>query len=400
MDNLNIVNITKKTALLLMAVYFTTVTVISYKTEYYQISNFTFLAFAGMVMLYRAEKNSVIMSKFYFLAIPFLAFSVMSYYWAIEKSIVISRNSTYLNLVFLCIIIINIIETTKDFKFALKSFVAASVLMCIYTYLFYGFDNIKLMMLQGERIGGEINQENAFGLICGLGFVISICYGVFDNNKKYYLYSALLAISILMTGSRTSILTILIILGAVIVLNTLSKKIIGTVILLITLSIVLSLISQSEYLSFIFDRFEMFGNFFKTDNINIADLSTKTRFEMMKYGLKWFSQNPIIGYGTQQYDILYATTFGRLKYAHNWHIQMLVDHGTLGYILLIMMFILPMKKSLKYVRKNTESAVVFLLLLFLLINGMGNMFNSQKVFWIAIGLCFSYLYVYRDEGEK
>lgn len=397
---ISVADFTKKTALLLMAVYFASVMIFSYKTEYFKISNILFILFAGMVILYRIEKISIIPSNFYIYVVIFLVYSITSFYWAIYQPLVISRSRTYLNLALLAVMVINIIENNKDLEFALKTFAISGAAMCIYTMVFYGMDNIREMMLMGERIGGEINQENAFGLICGLSFVISASYAAFEKKIIFFAISILLAFSILLTGSRTSILTIFLVIAMILFFNSNSKKTMRIIASIAVFAVIFHFLSQSEYFSFIFKRFELFSNFFSNESgMEMVDGSTETRFQMMSVGIKWFLENPIIGYGTQQYDYLYLQNFGQLRYAHNFHVQMLVDHGILGYLLVIQLIFAPVKLAFSNYKKNTVSKIILMFIAFLVISGMGNQFMSHKVIWITFGFIHSYIYVYKKRKK-
>lgn len=391
-------DVVKNISLLLMFLYFAAVMILSYKTEYFQIANITFVLFGGMVILYRIIKISIVYSSFYVYSLIFIVFGVMSYYWAIEKSVVTPRVETYFSLIILAIIIINIIEDEKELSFAFKSFAIAGGLMCIYTILFYGFDEIKMMMMEGQRIGGEISEENSFGLICSLSFSFCIGYAMFEKKKIFLLTSLLLAISVMMSGSRTALLGIIFSFALAIVLNTTSKKIIGTVITITVLIIVLNTLSQSEYFSMIFNRMESLRNIFDSgNNMVTADGSTEVRFEMIKYGLRWFKEKPIVGYGVDQYNILYEINFGQRRPSHNFYVQILVEFGMVGFILWMWLFGELMKGSYKLIKESTESKIVFIAVTHLLLMGFGNMYTSEKVFWITLGLCFSFCRVYYNK---
>lgn len=399
--NIKLVDAIKYFALIFMFLYFIAAMVFSYKTEYFKISHIVFAIFAGFVILYRITRLNIAFSKLYIYMIVFVLFATMSYYWAIEKSVVSERVSSYFSLLLLSVLIINIIETPKDLAFAFKAFAISGGLMCAYTFLFYGFDEIKMMMLEGARLGQEINEANSFGFICGISFTISTCYAVFDNKKIFYILSVLLAVSVIMTGSRTATVGIVFSAMLIVILNATSKKIVSTAVFVIAFAIVYNLLIQSEYFQMAFQRFELLGNIFEDgNNMAITDNSTETRLDMMRYGLLWFKENPILGYGVEQYSMLYEMNFGRRRPAHNFHIQMLVEFGIIGFIIWEGMFISIIKDAYKTIKKRTESKVVFITVSFLILMGFGYMFTYDKIFWITLGLCFSYFYVYRNDYKK
>ncbi len=396
-DSLRISNVIKWFSGFFMFIYFCAVMILSYRTEYFQIANIIFVLFSGFTILYAIINLGIKNSAFYYFASIFLVYATSSYYWAIEKNIVVTRVSTYFNLCLLGIMIINTVETKRELRSAFKGFAIAAALMCLYTFFFYGFDELKIMMIEGERIGAEINESNSFGLICSLGFSVSICYTIFEKSKIHLLISVLLMVSVLMTGSRTAFVGIIFILALAIILNTDSKKIMSTVATVAVIIIAFTWLSQSEYFSVIFERMEFMENLFdKGNNMSMVDNSTETRLNMMKYGWEWFLKNPLLGYGTDQYNILYMQSFGMLRPSHNFHIQMLVEFGIIGFILFEYMFFYLIKKSYSILRYNTESKIVFITVSSLVLIGFGNMYTSEKVFWITLGLCFSYLNAYSN----
>ena len=392
-NKLRIIDIFKNMSLVLMALYFSAVMILSYSKEYYRIANLIFVLFAGCVFMYRIMKLEIKNSEFYYYMGSILVLSVMSYFWAIDKSYVLSCTKVYFNLFLLAITIINIIEEKKEIKFALKALAFAGVAMCIYTILFYGYGNMVEMLKEGERLGGDINQTNVFGFFCVISFAILITYAIFDKKISYYFLVAVLAICALTSGSRKVIISMALIVALIVILNTNSKKVIGSVIVIMISIYLFSIASQSIYFAKIFERFDEFKGVFSENGV--TDSSTALRLNMLRKGLEWFSQRPVLGYGVNQFDILYEYTYGLRTYSHNFYIQQMVSYGVAGLTLYLVMFTKILKNIKKHIKESTEAKVLFILTILFIINGFVMEYSKEKIFFIILGIGFAFINVYK-----
>lgn len=398
-DKLKLLDVVKVTSMLLLFLYFASVLILSYDKELYVISNMMFFLFAGMVIFYRLIKVSAVSTKFYIYIILILSFSIMSYYWAIDKPIVTSTTKTYFNLTLLAIAIINILESERDIKYALKALAISGVAMCIYTIFFYGFDEMLMMMQAGERLGGEINQENMFGMFCTLSFAILISYAVFNKKTIYYVLSAIPFLCSFTSGSKKVLIALVVTFALLVILNTTSKKIISTVILITVAIIVWNFLSQSEYFSNVFERFDSFRNLFEKGNtMSRTDGSSKIRMNMIKFGWELFVKSPIWGYGTYQFNQLHLENYGWYVYSHCFYIQALTSYGLIGLYLFVGMYVDFIKASFKHLKTSTEAKIIFILTVLMMVNGLGAEYSTEKIYFIILGIGFAFVNVYKNKS--
>ena len=71
----------------------------------------------------------------------------------------------------------------------LKIIMYAGIIFSVYVIMYYGVGEYFNKLINGERIGTEINNVNAIGLQTSISVIIAIFYGLYKNRKSYFLLS-------------------------------------------------------------------------------------------------------------------------------------------------------------------------------------------------------------------
>lgn len=88
-------------------------------------------------------------------------------------------------------------------------------------------------------------------------------------------------------------------------------------------------------------RMESLINLFTGHGLDSYDMG---RQEMIYYGLNFWAQKPLFGYGINNYQILYAGISGRYVYSHNNYIEILVNVGMIGFVAYYAYYIYLLRK--------------------------------------------------------
>jgi len=392
-----------KFSIFLLFLYIVSIYICSYNDELNFISHALFAAFFGVSALYIMLRQTIIFSKGIYMHIVFLALITLSYYWVIKDVTSFGRISTVTLLIVLLLLVTNIIIDKNKIDILIKLIFFAGIIMCLYSLIFYGFEETILSLASESklRLGKEINQENIFGMICSITTVIGLYYAYYKGEGIYYFFTLIPVIYSFSSGSKK---VLLILLGLVIILI-LSKKdtnifssIIVSILSIAAVIILVNYLIKSDL--YIFQRFKTFLNIF-SNNRSELDGSTVIRYDMIKSGIKWFIKNPVFGYGTDQYAILYHQTYGAYKYSHSNIIEILVNHGIVGFAVYYSTYIYMFKYICRAVKRNCEHSVLMLLLFMVLV--ILNLFTVvlyEKIIFILYGLILSYINIYKIRLQK
>jgi len=90
-----------------------------------------------------------------------------------------------------------------------------------------------------------------------------------------------------------------------------------------------------------------------------VDTSASIRDVFIENGKRWFLEEPILGYGLNNYKVLNGPATGRTVYAHNTFIEMAVNLGVVGLVWYYSAYVYLIQKLLKGLKNNQFN--VFLL---------------------------------------
>ncbi|HHX70320.1 MAG TPA: O-antigen ligase family protein, partial [Gallicola sp.] len=263
------------------------------------------------------------------------------------------------------------------------SVVVAGYALVIYSFYIYGFTNIVKAILAGERLGSEISQTNKFGMYSATATIGCLYFAIGKNRKIFYILSILPFFLILASASRKAILMIP--LGVFLLIVFKYGIRLKFVFYAVIMLFVFFLILQLPFLDYIKSRLISMFNLFVGDQV---DGSTLARKEMIIFGLKQFSKRPILGYGIDNFRILYGE-YARETYAHNNFVELLVDLGLIGFLIYYLMYIyLFLKLIPRAFGKNNMSIFILIILCIMLIMDIGRVSYYSKIMYIIFTFGF------------
>ncbi len=336
------------------------------------------------------------LAPYIFWYIAFGILGAISFFYALNVSYVL--DSLYVLMVTL-VVSFSFIQFAQDYSKIIRILAFCAYLPVLLIIYLIVTGNI---FITSERLG-----ETLFGNANNLGMVmmITLCcifWFMVYGKKKYLITNILLAVSyflvIALTGGRKFIFIPFIFLSLVLFLKAWQEKKLTSFAYLLLFAIIVFvcvwlIINVPVLYAQIGVRFEGLINFMVG---NQADTSTIYRFMMVREGWFWFLENPIIGYGLNNFRVRFSDILPDASYAHNNYIEVLFDLGIIGGIIYYSFYIYIIAKLIKIRNDPTGLRNFFLaFMLALLIFEVGGVTYIQRFIQMLIALASAYLVIYK-----
>lgn len=361
-------------------------------TEKVKYSEIILLLFMGLEFL------DVIKTKKIKYCIPIIIVFIFAFYcflsnfWAINSELAIDRAKTLFVLSVFLLVTYNFFSNIENGEDKLlKMIMYAGTIFSIYVIMYYGIGEFISKLMNGDRIGEEINNVNSIGLQTSMSVIIAIFYGLYENKKGYFLLSIIPLLVSLGTGSRKVI--ILIVLGIILlfilkreekinIMRT-TKKIITFIVIIIAFIYVI----QLPIFSTIYERMEMTIN--GVTGQGEFDHSTELRENYIKAGIDQFLKTPFLGVGIANSSYITMQAVGRATYLHNNYVELLATTGIIGFCLYYSVYfyiIINCIKMLKTKNKYINVVLVIFLVNMILEYGMVSYYSKSIYIYILLGI--------------
>lgn len=385
--------------------YICSLYVVAY-SAYVFICDLLFLGSLGFSLLnFLISKESFKIDATFFCLLLFVCYAMITTFWAECDTGVFGMILTLIQLFGFYIIVRLNISDEKDLRNILWAVYIGSLIMCLYTIVFYGPAEIFQRILAGMRIGQEINQVNAMGTYCTILNIMTLYYIMFE--KKYWCFLVLPISVFVMLGCGSRKAFLLMALALLLLFMFKSKKgvllrfmAVGCV-LLIALYLVLQFADrESNYFLY---RIAQVFEIFQDNQADLTDVSLADRSSMITYGLELWSENPIFGYGPEQFEYHYSLLRGLRRPPHCTYIQILVGYGAIGFSLFYGLYVFVFTKLIPMIKKQRKySILMFTFITVFLANDFGANMLNNKYLYLFFGIYAAYLAIKLDEekGEK
>jgi len=364
-----------------------------FQVVFFQIPNMLFVLGAGMIgfilldaLMTRTNITKSLTSElilWFLFAFTSLAFGLMV---AVSLENLLSTIIDFFEFLFLMFVIVYISNKDRSINFFVDVFIALAI-TCAITTIFWGVDYDH-----GRITMGLSNNPNTLGITMALG----ICCVLFKLNLKNLGYSIaafsailLLIYVCLLTGSRKSFLSILLIIiywFAFVVYKDIKavrfgEKVKGLLAIMLVLVagyyILLPYFSDSVLLSRLTVLFES---------------GSEVRESMYSEAFDLFKQSPLVGVGFNNYRALSVFQ----TYSHSTYAEALACTGIIGCILYFTPYIMLLFRYWKMVTSNSDALFIkqarvmlgmFCVLLFL---GVGVIHFYRITSTIAFGMLIAF----------
>ncbi len=356
------------------------------KVKYSEIILLIFIVLEG-IRIIKTKKIKCCIPIIIMFAFAFYCF--LSSFWAIDpdKSILMSK-TLFILCIFLFIGYNFFLNLDNGEDKLLKIIMYSGIAFSIYIIIYYGIGNYFTRLMNGERMGAEIDNVNIIGLETSISFIISIFYGLYDNKKIYYLLSIIPLIIALGTGSKKVIIIVTIGILLMFLLKrdekiNLKNKI-KKIVTLIIIFLIFVLIMKLPVFSNIFKRFESLINI--TRGEGVVDNSTRLRKAFISAGFEQFLKTPILGIGISNSSFITTSVQnGFATYLHNNYVELLACTGIVGFSLYYSIYFYIIYYSIKFLKNNNKYInIVLVIFLVNLIIEYGIVSYSSKSTYVYI----------------
>ena len=266
---------------------------------------------------------------FHALVCLFFLWNVVTVFWSSDVENSIQRNKTYGQIFLLLLIYWDLFQKPEHLMAGLQAYVLGAYVLIGSTIYNYAAGNIAVQY-EGRYSASGVNANDvALMLILGLSIVLLIAMQLFFVASKNIngtvlqainlLYIPLSIFTIVLTGSRTSIIAIL--PFCIFLIGTqrikIGQKILAVVMLLVCLVALLPFVPHS-----VIERIGTVGS-----SISSADLGG--RVTMWRLSIAVLAKHPIFGVGSGAVDRLIGGA------VHNTFISVVTETGFIGFVLFL-----------------------------------------------------------------
>lgn len=361
-------------------------TVFGSDAVYYRYSRIITFLFFGFIILNIIRTGFTIhFGKLCGISVIFLLYEFMSLMWARNQTLADSQFWTQIQLFLLYFFVYQVIYRYGEIKDYLNAVYMSGFIMIIFAMLRYGgITNYINMMQTGVRLGGEIANENTFGLIFGNAALSAMYYAIIEEKKVHYLSLIPFVFFGFSSGSKKTALVLCVGFIGLFLLKYGFKRIYKFLIVIVIFGIISQYLLSLPIFGTINDRLTSF----LSGDLNTSD---RIRSDMINFGIHLFKEHPFIGYGLQNFRNYYPTG----QYSHNNFIELLTSLGMFGFALYYIMFIIPIVKILKdwLIRhvNDTQMLMLMFLLVVEIVFGWGMVQFYEKSSWILLGVAHAFI---------
>lgn len=320
--------------------------------QFFVISKVTMLVFFGAVLLKILQKGKIRVAQILLLPILFTLYCAATILWARNPSAAFSQMVTQVQLFLLLVFTfwaMNDGVTVRDYLQAM--YISGFGLMILALYQYGGITQYINAMLKGERMGGEIVNQNTFGMVFGNAALCAAYYMILKGKRWHILSFAAFSFFALSSASRKAMLMIVMGVVAIAVLHFGIRRIYKAMLLIMACGVVLLMALNLPFFGEIGERVENFISGKK-------DQSDIYRNEMIVFGLEMFKERPIHGYGIANYAQLHYLK----TYSHNNYIELMVSGGVIALVGYYLMLLIPAVQLLLSKKKGEKLEPLHLML--------------------------------------
>lgn len=347
------------------------------KEAFFVSKVFMLLFFVGITFKLLASGTRIVLGKSVILPFILVFYEIISCVWAFNQEMAISQLVTQLQLFvlfFFSYMYIKQIGRLEDYYNAM--YLSGIGLIFYSLYVYGGLSGFLTIMSTGHRMGDLIGNQNTYGLVFANAALVALYYFFFNNEKRHVLLAGLLIFFGFSSGSKK--VAFLLLIGLLFLI--LSKHGIRKLFKVIFYSTV------SLLVGWVFINLPVFSTILKRLESYLSvsgNSSDNLRAELIRYGLELFAENPLFGYGLNNYRLFHWSGV----YSHNNYIEVLVSLGIVGFIVYYLIFV---KSITTLFRKRRYLNPIHFLLIFSIISSFifdyGMVQFYSKDIWIFMGV--------------
>ena len=345
-------------------------------------------AFAGTVLLFTNFKLRIY--KYHLFTLQFVIYCYATTFWALNGRYTIPIcNSMFLTL--MCLFIFyEYWKDIKDIHILLKIIMWAGLFVVVYTYYFYGVEDI-VTADGGTRLGNEFNNVNVIAMMTATTLIINFYFMLFV--KKDWSILIWLPCLFIIGATQCRKAFVMLVMGMFLMYyykQRMKKN--GDMLLPLTKVfvfvligfLILFILGHNGIFSGLYTR--MGGMISALTGGEDVDASSMVRNIYNEIGWKQFLKTPIVGIGINNSMILLAQQVNHATYLHNNYIELLTCGGVIGLISYYSIFVYLLYQEQKYIKLESSAflIVTWLLIIFVIDWGVVSYVNRMNYFYLMM----------------
>lgn len=291
--------------------------------------------------------------SFFYWALFFAGFGILSLTWSKSVSVGMDVLKTLVVILAVLYLIHCSTKLGLDIRKILKIYFFATVVNAVYVLFTVDLEQLGQVQLGTELIEGW--NGNGIGFMTAQGALFGFyLMGTtkIKLEKLFYLIGFLtLSVVTMYTGSRTAFIMLVMELILYFCLCKPQKMVRNVIIAAGILALAAYLVMNVEsFYEVLGKRLE--GLFALFTGEGKVDGSADRRDIYIRNGKQWFLENPIFGYGLNNYKVLNQAATGRFTYAHNNFIEIAVNLGVVGLVVYYGAYVYLIWELFKNVKKG------------------------------------------------
>ncbi len=350
---------------------------------FYYFSFFSFVSLTFFKLIFRIRlKGTVILPHITIWYGLFILLGFASVLWAYQPSASFHVLSRMVQCLVIQFCMVQNFSTKETLPRCLKLIVLAAVISSAYILIRTPFSQWF-----NSPFGSAVTDlnPNTLGGIYSLAAVIAYFFAYHLRKKKAYLAAVYLLAVVILTGSRKSMLAVL--LGILILTVTDSKRkhlIFRLITILFVIAFVFYLImTVPELYSAIGRRFDSMLTFI---NKKEGDHSIALRLAFIDIARKIFLENFLFGIGLFNFSAKLGSIMNITTYAHNNYYELLADLGLTGFLLYYSYYVYVAIATLKRAVHGSQYAKLMLTIILIILFcdfGIVSFYSAQTNIFFA-----------------
>jgi O-antigen ligase len=321
------------------------------------------------------------LSLFHAVAIAFLSWGVLSLFWSVDSGNTLARSATYAQLVLMTWLVWQFSADPARQRELMQAFVLGAFFTAgdmIRNYM-HGVRYVSVEGYEHESFTSGLFRPNdvAFMLVLALpmAWYLAVRRGRGPLMWLNRIYVPVGMVGIFLTASRGALIPAIFALS--IIPLTMGKmklrsRMMTAALAVLVVPVTIAVVPQTSW-----DRLA-------TTKSDLESGTMTHRRDIWRAGFEVFNQHPMAGVGPGNYEIAAGAYLDRPRPAHNAFLAVLVEQGTIGFLLFCALFVVGLK-SLKYM-PSLERRFWIILLFTLAIGLLPRNWDYKKPTWFVLAI--------------
>ncbi len=337
---------------------------------------FLFFAVMSVFVVLNIKNKEPLNCKNLIFPVLFFAWESLSLIWSADRAYSLFRWETQAQLFLLFLFVYYYMRTNGSVKTFLVATYLSGYALLIYTVSRYGLANIFTLVSDADRLGGEINNANTYGMFFASAVLVAFYFITQKKSKLHIVSIVLFSYFALASGSKKAAVMILAgIVGISVLAYGIKRMWKLLLVLALLIAIILVVINMNLFPSLV-ERLTSF----LAGELNAGD---SVREIFRETGLELITKRPLFGYGLA----VFAKVTGIGTYSHDNFIEICVSSGIVGLLLYYIPWFYSALVLLKdFFEKKGDSLILFMFVILYIVMGVGNVQYESRDVWIFLAV--------------